>query len=146
MFSLRSYRSYLKVLPRKTRTLKEAVRQRQGKHFGQNDRNKVEKEYKNRLTAVSPSHQRKVLLVEAKINGQSKLCIVDTGASISLISKDVWESLKSNDAPLQSFDIVAEAANNLRLQLMARTGVSRLFRGFLRYEDCQVPPAHCTRF
>ncbi|XP_065063834.1 uncharacterized protein LOC135690257 [Rhopilema esculentum] len=79
---------------------KEAVGQRQGKHFGQNDKNKIEKEYKIRLTAVSPLHQRKVLLVEAKINGQSKLCIVETGASIYLISKDVWESLKSNDAPI----------------------------------------------
>ena len=84
---------------------------------------RLKKKYKIRLTAVSPSHQRKVLLVEAKINGQSKLCIVDTGASISLISKDVWESLKSNDALLQSSDIVAEAANNSPIGILGKVNL-----------------------
>ena len=45
---------------------KVAVGQRQGKNFGQNDKNKVDKEYKIRLTAVSPSHQRKVLYSRLK--------------------------------------------------------------------------------
>ena len=37
-------------------------------------------------------------MVEALINGKPKLCIVDTGASISLMSKDEWQLLKGSDS------------------------------------------------
>ena len=75
----------------------------QGQSTGQNagqinkDTRTPQKDSKVRLSAVSPSHKRKTLLIEAKINGVNKLCIIDTGASISLISKDEWESLNPND-------------------------------------------------
>ena len=37
-------------------------------------------------------------MIEALINGKPKLCIVDTGASISLMSKDEWQLLKGSDS------------------------------------------------
>ena len=78
---------------------------------------------KVRLSAISPSNQKKTLLVEAKINGNSRLCIVDAGALISLISRDEWESLKSNDGPLLPSDIVAEAANNSPIGILGKVNV-----------------------
>ena len=40
-------------------------------------------------------------MVETIINGKNKLCIVDTGASISLVSKDQWQPLKlDNNSPI----------------------------------------------
>ena len=80
-------------------------------------------ETKARLSAVSPSNHKKTLLVEAKINGNSRLCIVDTGASISLISRDEWESLRSDDEPLLPSDIVAEAANNSPIGILGKVNM-----------------------
>ena len=43
---------------------------------------------KIRLSTVSSPSKKKTLMVETKINEKNKLCIVDTDASISLVSKD----------------------------------------------------------
>ena len=59
-------------------------------------------------------------MVEALINEKPKLCIVDTGASISVMSKDEWQLLKGGDSPLTPSDIVAEAANNSPLEFWVR--------------------------
>ena len=61
-------------------------------------------------------------MVEAQINGISKLCIVDTGASISLVSKNEWQ-LKGNNASLTPSDIVAEAANNSPIGILGKTAL-----------------------
>ncbi|CAB4012816.1 zinc knuckle [Paramuricea clavata] len=52
---------------------------------------------KIRLSTVSSASKKKTLMVENTINGKNKLCIVDTGASISLLSKDQWKPLKLDD-------------------------------------------------
>ena len=70
-------------------------------------------------------------MVEAQINGKSKLCIVDTGASISLVSKNEWQLLKGNNASLTPFDIVAEAANNSPIGILGKTAL-----------DVKVDPGH----
>ncbi len=43
---------------------------------------------KVRLSNTSPVHNKKTPVVEAKINGHEFICVLDTGASISLISKE----------------------------------------------------------
>ena len=76
---------------------------------------------KIRLSTISSASKKKTLTVETVINGKDKLCIVDTGASISLISKDQWQSLKLDNTPLSPSDIVAEAANNSPIGILGKT-------------------------
>ena len=52
---------------------------------------------KVRLSAVSPASKKKTLMVETIINVKNKLCIVDTGESVLLVSKDQWQTLKLDD-------------------------------------------------
>ena len=87
------------------------------------NQNKVpeKKESKIRLSTISPASKRKTLMVETLINGKAKLRIVDTGASISLISKDEWQLLKGADSSLTPSDIVAEAANNSPIGILGKT-------------------------
>ena len=85
------------------------------------DQNLRKKESKIRLPTISPASKRKTLMVEALINGKPKLCIADTGASISLMSKDEWQLLKGSDSPLTPSDIVAEAANNSPIGILGKT-------------------------
>ncbi|CAB4038014.1 Retrovirus-related Pol poly from transposon [Paramuricea clavata] len=66
-------------------------------------------------------------MVETTINGKNKLCIVDTGASISLVSKDQWQPLKLDDTPLFPSDIVAEAANNSPIGILGKTTLNVQF-------------------
>ena len=103
----------------------------QGQSKGQNNRDTPQKDSNVRLSAVLPSNKRKTLLVEAKINGVNKLCIIDTGASISLISKNEWDSLKSDDVPLLPSDIVAEAANNSPIGILGKINL------FIEVNDAQ---------
>ena len=98
-------------------TPKEAVQSQQ------NLTNKQQKpQSKIRLSTVSPRSKRKTLMVEAQINGKPKLCIVDTSASISLISKDDWQFLGNADS-LTPSDIVAEVANNSLIGILGKTSL-----------------------
>ena len=63
-------------------------------------------------------------MVEAQINRKPKLCIVDTGASISLVSRDEWQLLKENNSSLTPSDIVAEAANNSPIGIIGKTALN----------------------
>ena len=56
---------------------------------------------------MSPVDNKRTTEVEAKINGQDILFVVDTGASISLVSKEKWESCFPNHLPVAT-GIVAE--------------------------------------
>ena len=82
---------------------------------------------KVRLSTVSPASKKKTLMVETTINGKNKLCIVDTGASISLVSKDQWQPLKLDDTPLSPSDIVAEAANNSPIGILGKATLNVQF-------------------
>ncbi|CAB4011611.1 Retrovirus-related Pol poly from transposon [Paramuricea clavata] len=82
---------------------------------------------KIRLSTVSSASKKKTLMVETTINGKNKLCIVDTGASISLVSKDQWQPLKLDDTPLFPSDIVAEAANNSPIGILGKTTLNVQF-------------------
>ncbi len=67
---------------------------------------------KIRLTAAAAANKKKVMMLEAKVNGIDSLCVVDTGASVSLLGHSQWESIKVNsEIVLSPADIVAEAAN-----------------------------------
>ena len=90
--------------------------QNQGMNSSQN-----KTDSKIRLSTISPASKRKTLMVEAQINGKSKLCILDTGATISLISKDEWQSLKPSNVSLSPSDIVAEADNNSPIGILGKT-------------------------
>ncbi len=79
---------------------------------------------KIRMSTISPVSKRKTLMVEAQINGKPKLCIVDTGASISLVSRDEWQLLKENNSSLTPSDIVAEAANNSPIGIIGKTALN----------------------
>ena len=72
-------------------------------------------------------------MVVAQINGKFKLCIVDTGASISLVTKNEWQLLKENNASLTPSDIVAEAANNSPIGILGKTAL-----------DVKVDPGHIS--
>ena len=75
-----------------------------------------------KFSTVSPASKRKTLMVETCINGKPTLCTVDTGASISLISKDKWQTLvQPSGKPLLPSDIVAEAANNSPIGILGKT-------------------------
>jgi hypothetical protein len=65
---------------------KEAVQSQDQRLNNQQNRTCMQNETQSkiRLSTISPASKRKTLMVEAQINGKSKLCIVDTGASISL--------------------------------------------------------------
>eukprot|EP00794_Sanderia_malayensis_P006369 gene6369-7101_t len=83
----------------------------------------TEKQRKNddssKLSSVSDAGKRKTLVVEALIETKRVLCVLDSGASISLMSKSKWNELKvSKD--LLAADIIAEAANNEPLGIFGR--------------------------
>ena len=79
---------------------------------------------KIRLSAVAPASKKKTMLIEAKINGYSRLCVVDTGASVSLLAKDEWDKLKGVDDKLFPSDIVAEAANNSPIGILGKSSLT----------------------
>jgi hypothetical protein len=86
-----------------------------------------ETQSKIRLSTISPARKRKTLMVESQINGKSKHCIVDTGASISLVSKNEWQLLKGTNASLTPSDVVAEAANNSPIGILGKTALDVKF-------------------
>ena len=46
----------------------------------------AQKDSKVRFSSVSPANKRKCLMIQVNINGIPLLCVVNTGASVSLIS------------------------------------------------------------
>ena len=64
-------------------------------------------------------------MIEASVNGNSFLCVVDTGASISLIGKSQWDILhKDSSCEMLPSDIVAEAANTSLIGIVGKTVLS----------------------
>ena len=45
---------------------------------------------KIRLTAAAAANKKKVIMIEAKVNTLESLCVVDTGASVSLLGQSQW--------------------------------------------------------
>ncbi len=86
--------------------------------------NSQQNQSKIRMSTISPVSKTKTLMPEAQINGKSKLCIVDTSASISLVSKDEWQLLKGNNSSLTPSDTVPEAANNSPLEIFGKTALN----------------------
>ena len=67
---------------------------------------------------------------EKAFNGDSCLCVVDTGASISLIGKSQWDILnKDSSCEMLPSDIVAEAANNSLIGIVGKTVLSICVNG-----------------
>ena len=80
---------------------------------------------KVRLSSISATNKRKTLVIETLINGNPRLCVVDTGASISLIGKSQWDTLnKDSQSEMLPSDIVAEAANNSLIGIVGKTVLS----------------------
>ena len=85
---------------------------------------------KVRLSSISAANKRKNLLTEASVNGNSCLCVVDTGASIFLIGKSQWDILKKDSScEMLPSDIVAEAANNSLIGIVGKTVLSVCVNG-----------------
>ncbi len=74
---------------------------------------------KVRLSNTSPVHNKKTPVVEAKINGHEFICVLDTGASISLISKEKWESCFSDQQPVPA-ELVAETAISTPMGILGK--------------------------
>ena len=74
---------------------------------------------KIRLSNVSTVDNKRTPVVEAKIDGQEFLCVVDSGASISLVSKEKWESCFPNHLPVTA-EIVAETAIDTPMGLLGK--------------------------
>ena len=77
-----------------------------------------QKQSKIALFNVSATNKRKTLIVEVQINGYNTFCIIDTGASISLISRDQWQIMNVINTSLLPSDIAAEAANNSTIRIL----------------------------
>ena len=85
---------------------------------------------KVRLSSISATNKRKTLMIEASVNDNSCLCVVDTGASISLIGKSQWDILnKDSSCEMLPSDIVAEAANNSLIGIVGKTVLSVCVNG-----------------
>ena len=80
---------------------------------------------KIRLSSISPTSKRKTLVLEVMLNGIQRFCVVDTGASVSLVSKTEWELVtKETQSPLSPSDIIADAANNSPIGVDGKTLLS----------------------
>ncbi len=53
------------------------------------------------MSNASPVDNKKTPVVKAKHNGHEFICASDTGASISLISEEKWESCFSDQQPAE---------------------------------------------
>ena len=84
----------------------------------------AQKDSKVTSSSVSPANKRKCLMIEVNINGNPRLCVVDTGASVSLISNKEWQFLCNDSGVLLRSDIVAEAANNSPIGILGKTVLS----------------------
>ena len=88
---------------------------------------------KIRLSSISPTSKRKTLVLEVMLNGIKRFCVVDTGASVSLISKTDWELVtKETQSPLSPSEIIAEAANNSPIGVVGTTLLSVYIDGHQR--------------
>ena len=66
------------------------------------------------------SNDKLTLVVEATLGQTPIACVVDTGSSLNLISREKWMSLKET-VELVPSDIVAEAANGLPIAILGKT-------------------------
>ena len=73
----------------------------------------------SKLSSVAGTEKRTTLVLEGIIEGSRVLFVLDTGASICLISKDKWNKLRLSKE-LSPSDVVAEAANNMPLGILGR--------------------------
>ena len=73
----------------------------------------------SKLSSVAGTEKRTTLVLEGIIEGSRVLFVLDTGASICLISKDKWNKLRLSKE-LSPSDVVAEAANNMPLGIFGR--------------------------
>ena len=74
----------------------------------------------SKLSSVAGSEKRTTLVLEGIIEGSRVLCVLDTGASICLMSKGKWNKLRLSKELFPS-DVVAEAANNMPLGILGRS-------------------------
>ena len=74
-----------------------------------------------RLAAAAAADKKKVIMVEAKVNALKSQCLIDTGASVSLLSQSLWELISvDNKVVLSPADIVAEAANSSPIAILGK--------------------------
>ena len=74
----------------------------------------------SKLSSIAGTEKRTTLVLEGVIEGSRVLCVLDTGASICLMSKEKWNKLGLSKELLPS-DVVAEAANNMPLGILGRS-------------------------
>ena len=90
-------------------------------------------EVRSKLSSVVAANKRQALVMEAEINCNSVLCVIDTGASVCLMSQAKWNEIKTNEH-LEPSDIVAEAANNMPLGILGKTCMTLVCSGY----ECDV--------
>ena len=74
--------------------------------------------------------QNSGLFVPAFVNGLPINCLVDTGATLTIISTKVWETLGRSSLTLSTFDQVISTASGSPIEVTGRTRVQ------LKVADC----------
>ena len=63
------------------------------------------------------------LFASALVNGQPVNCLVDTGATLTIVSTKVWETLNNSNLPLINFDQVISTVSGSPIEVTGRTKV-----------------------
>ena len=88
---------------------------------------------RSKLSSVVAANKRQTLVMEAELNKNPVLCVIDTGASVCLMSQAKWNEIKTNEE-LEPPDIVAEAANNMSLGILGKACMTLVCSGY----ECDV--------
>ena len=88
---------------------------------------------RSKLSSVVAANKRQTLVMEAELNKNPVLCVIDTGASVCLMSQAKWNEIKTNEE-LEPPDIVAEAANNMPLGILGKACMTLVCSGY----ECDV--------
>ena len=109
--------------------------------------------------------QNSGLFVTAFINGQPVTCLIDRGATLTIISRKVWEGMVRRTSELTSFGQVISTASGNPIDVCGRTTVrlriaqthcsmevivadieneAILGLDFLREMNCKIDVAKCT--
>ena len=100
------------VHPRATATFSRGTREsKQVTSNEEHESNKI------RFKATTAANKKKVIMIEAKVNALKSLCVVDTGASVSLLGQSQWEPIKADSKVVchPGYDVKLHPPINRRL-------------------------------
>jgi len=96
----------------------------------------------NKPNIKSVQHQMAGLYTQATIEGRDVSCLIDTGATLSLMSAKIWEQLKRN-LPLEEYNDTIISASGDQIKILGRTNVTLVFAQKQCRFDLVVAQADC---